>query len=96
MMTVQSFSAYDGPALRELIDVLFDVNRQIELSLTRPFRENERADVTRLVADRLMRAFDLGERNRDALVHAALEGFVTIPRHKILAKDPLAPMPIHL
>jgi len=77
MMTVQSFSAYDAKALRLLSGVLFDVKRTVEGAVMVPLSEHERADVTRVVADRLMRVFDLGERNHDALKRAALAGLKT-------------------
>ncbi len=74
MMSVQSFSSYDAKAIRLLSGVLFKVRRIVEDSAPAPFSENERANVTRAVADRLMRIFDLGERNHDVLVRAALAG----------------------
>ena len=73
-MTIQSYSAYDSGSVRMLTGVLFEAKNKMEASLRRPFEENERAEATRLVADRLMRAFDLGERNRNVLLRVALEG----------------------
>ena len=74
MMMIQSISAYDSDSVRMLTGVLFEAKNKIEASLKRPFEENERTQATRLVADRLMRAFDLGERNRNVLLQVALEG----------------------
>jgi len=73
-MMIQSISAYDSDSVRMLTGVLFEAKNKIEASLKRPFEENERTQATRLVADRLMRAFDLGERNRNVLLQVALEG----------------------
>ena len=73
-MKIQSYSAYDSDSVRMLTGVLFEAKNKMEASLRRPFDENERAEATRLVADRLMRAFDLGERNRNVLLRVALEG----------------------
>jgi hypothetical protein len=73
MVVLPSLSSYDAKAVRLLSGVLFDVNRTVERASRSPFSENDRANVTRLVADRLMRDFELGERNRDALKRAAME-----------------------
>ena len=82
MMTPPSISAYDREALRLLSGVLFDVKRTIESWAVRPFTEGERTDVTRAVADRLMRVFDTGERDPRTLKRAAMEG-LSAPLRKL-------------
>lgn len=79
MMNVESFSAYDAKALKLLSGVLFDVKRTLQDTSPTPFGDNEHARVTRTAADRLMRDFDAGERNPDALRRAALNALAKSP-----------------
>jgi hypothetical protein len=74
MVIVQSASHYDAKAIRLLSGVMFDVKRTVEGSSGAPLSETENVQVTRAIADWLMRGFDLGERNHDALRLAAMDG----------------------
>ena len=77
MVTVPLCSPYDGKALRLLSGVLFDVKRTVEGCAISPLSEVETVQVTRAVADRLMRTFDSGERDFKTLKRAAMTALNT-------------------
>jgi hypothetical protein len=72
MMTVKSFSAYDAKALKLLTGVLFDVKRAVEVAAKGHLSVTEHEQVTKTVAENLMRIFDSGERDPDALKRAVM------------------------
>ena len=68
------FSAYDSNAIRLLSPAHSGSLGIIQKSLKRALAESEKTDFSKTIAENLMKAYDFGERNPEALSRAALQG----------------------
>jgi hypothetical protein len=67
-------SDYDSYALMLLSEIFIDVLRIVTNSASRPLTQTEEDFFGRIIADNLMKVFELGVRDRAALILAGLEG----------------------